>query len=132
FRYLAPRVGIITDARVWNRIRHLAVPPAWSNVWICPNPAGHLQATGRDAKGRKQYRYHARWRSVRDENKFDRLVSFAEAVPRIRRRVRRDLKLPGLPREKVVATVVKLLETTLVRVGSEEYARQNRSYGLTT
>jgi DNA topoisomerase-1 len=132
FLYRSPHGKSITDKRTLDRIRQLAVPPAWSNVWICPSPSGHLQATGRDAKGRKQYRYHARWRGIRDGNKFDRLISFAEALPALRRCVRRDLKLPGLPREKVLATIVRLLEKTLIRVGNEEYARQNRSFGLTT
>jgi DNA topoisomerase-1 len=132
FRYRSPRGGLITEPRVLDRIRKLAVPPAWSNVWICPDPAGHLQATGRDVRGRKQYRYHARWRVIRDDNKFDRLIAFAQALPRIRRRVRHDLRLPGLPRDKVLATVVRLLETTMMRVGNEQYARQNGSFGLTT
>jgi DNA topoisomerase I len=101
-------------------------------VWICPTPAGHIQAVGRDARGRKQYRYHPRWREVRDETKYARMVDFGRALPRIRRRVRADLARPGLPREKILATIVRLLETTLIRVGNEEYARQNRSYGLTT
>ena len=114
------------------RIKALAVPPAWQQVWICPRPDGHLQATGRDARGRKQYRYHARWREVRDETKYGRLRSFARALPRIRRRVRHDLALPGLPRDKVLASIVRLLETTRMRVGNEEYARENDSFGLTT
>ncbi len=108
------------------------IPPAWTEVWICRDPNGHLQVTGHDAKGRKQYRYHPRWREVRDENKYDRLINFAEALPRIRRRVARDLGRKGLPREKVLAAVVKLLETTLVRVGNDEYAEANKSFGLTT
>jgi len=117
---------------VLARIRALAIPPAWREVWICPSAAGHLQATGRDAKGRKQYRYHARWREIRDETKYGRMAAFARALPRIRARVRRDLARPGLPREKALATVVRLLETTFIRVGNDEYARQNASYGLTT
>src|SRR4029450_8495486 len=114
------------------RIKRLAIPPAWTEVWICPSANGHIQATGRDARGRKQYRYHERWREVRDENKFDRLAQFAKALPNIRRRVARDLKLQGLPREKVLATIVRLLERTFIRIGNEEYARDNKSFGLTT
>ena len=108
------------------------IPPAWTGVWICADPRGHLQATGRDARGRKQYRYHPRWREVRDEDKYGRLADFGRALPAIRRRIGRDLRRRGLPREKVLAAVVKLLETTFIRVGNDEYARQNRSYGLTT
>jgi DNA topoisomerase-1 len=115
-----------------TRIRSLVIPPAWTDVWICPDPRGHLQATGRDARGRKQYRYHPRWREVRDEDKYGRLAEFGRALPAIRRRVARDLGRQGLPREKVLAAVVKLLETTFIRVGNDEYARQNRSFGLTT
>jgi DNA topoisomerase-1 len=122
----------ITDPAVLKRIKALGIPPAYTDVWICPNPRGHLQATGRDAKGRKQYRYHARWRAVRDETKYGRLIAFGQALPRIRARIAVDLMLPGLPREKVLATVVQLLETTLIRIGNEEYARVNESYGLTT
>jgi DNA topoisomerase-1 len=114
------------------RIRKLAIPPAYTDVWISPDPRGHLQATGRDARGRKQYRYHPRWREVRDETKFDRMVAFAKALPGIRSAVARDLPRPRLPREKVLATVVSLLEATMIRVGNEEYAKQNDSYGLTT
>ena len=114
------------------RIKRLAIPPAWTEVWICPSANGHIQATGRDARGRKQYRYHERWREVRDENKFDRLGQFAKALPNIRRRVAQDLKLQGLPREKVLATIVRLLERTFIRIGNEEYARENKSFGLTT
>ena len=120
------------DRAALERIRKLAIPPAWRDVWICPREDGHLQATGRDARGRKQYRYHARWREVRDETKYGRMLAFANALPRIRRRVRQDLARPGLPREKVLASVVRLLETTRMRVGNEEYARENESYGLTT
>jgi DNA topoisomerase-1 len=122
----------IRDRAVLERIRALAVPPAWTDVWICPLAHGHLQATGRDAKGRKQHRYHPRWRVVRDETKYDRLIDFAEVLPAVRARAEKDLARPGLPREKVLATVVRLLETTLIRVGNEEYARANRSFGLTT
>ena len=110
----------------------LAIPPAWTDVWICPIRRGHIQATGRDARGRKQYRYHPRWREVRDEAKYGRLIEFARALPRIRRRTDRDLRRRGLPREKVLALVVRLLEATLIRVGNDEYARENRSYGLST
>jgi DNA topoisomerase-1 len=123
---------VLTDPRTVARIRSLAVPPAWTDVWICPDPGGHIQATGRDAKGRKQYRYHHRWRETRDETKYDRLMDFGRSLPRIRERVQRDLGRRGLPREKVLATVVRLLEKTLIRVGNEEYARANRSFGLTT
>ena len=110
----------------------LAVPPAWRDVWICPDPSGHLQATGRDVKGRKQYRYHPRWREVRDGNKYERMIAFGRALPHIRQRVEKDLSRPGLPQEKILATVVRLLELTLIRVGNEEYAKQNESFGLAT
>jgi DNA topoisomerase I len=132
FSYHNPSGALVRDKAVVARIRALAVPPAWENVWICPRDDGHLQATGRDARGRKQYRYHARWREVRDETKYGRLRAFAKALPRIRRRVRQDLALSGLPRDKVLATIVRLLETTRMRVGNEEYARENDSFGLTT
>jgi DNA topoisomerase-1 len=122
----------VRDRRTLGRIRALAIPPAWSEVWICSADDGHLQATGRDARHRKQYRYHRRWREVRDETKYGRLIPFAAALPRIRRRVARDLARPGLPRAKVLATVVRLLETTRARIGNEEYARENESFGLTT
>jgi DNA topoisomerase I len=122
----------IGDRATLERIRRLAVPPAWTDVWICPIPNGHLQATGRDARGRKQYRYHARWRAGRDDAKFERLIDFARVLPRIRARCAADLGRSGLAREKVLAAVVRLLEMTLVRVGNEEYARLNRSFGLTT
>ena len=108
------------------------IPPAWSDVWICADPRGHLQAVGKDQRGRTQYRYHPKWREVRDENKYERMIEFGKALPKIRRRVRRDLRRPGLPREKVMATVVKLLETALIRVGNEEYTKENHSFGLTT
>ena len=120
------------DRTILTRIRALAIPPAWTDVWICPRDDGHLQATGRDARRRKQYRYHERWREVRDESKYGRLVNFGRALPRIRRQVARDLARAGMPREKVLATIVRLLETTFVRVGNEEYARENESFGLTT
>jgi DNA topoisomerase-1 len=122
----------LTDEETLTRIRKLAIPPAWTDVWICPSPKGHVQATGRDAKGRKQYRYHTRWREVRDETKYDRMIAFGEALPKIRARTDGDVALPGLPREKVLATVVQLLEKTLIRVGNDEYAKQNKSFGLTT
>jgi DNA topoisomerase-1 len=132
FYYLGTDGTRIKDESVLNRIKSLAVPPAWRNVWICPTANGHLQATGRDARGRKQSRYHPRWRQVRDETKYERMKLFGEALPVIRRRVEHDLDLPGLPREKVLATIARLLETTFIRVGNEEYARDNHSYGLTT
>jgi len=122
----------VTDAAVLVRIRSLAIPPAYRDVWICSHAKGHLQATGRDARGRKQYRYHARWRVHRDGTKFDRMLEFGQALPRIRRRVASDLHQPGLPRAKVLAAIVRLLERTLLRVGNEEYARANGSFGLTT
>jgi len=124
--------GRVRDAATLARIRALAIPPAWTDVWICPRPDGHLQATGRDARGRKQYRYHPRWRERRDENKYARLIQFAGLLPALRRRVAADMARSGLPRPKVLATVVKLLETTFIRVGNEEYARSNHSFGLTT
>jgi DNA topoisomerase-1 len=132
FSYRDPQGDVIKERRDLARIRALAIPPAWTGVWICPDPNGHLQATGRDARGRKQYRYHAQWRTVRDAHKFDRTLVFAGALPRIRARVDADLRRHGLPREKVLATIVRLLETTLIRVGNAEYARDNKSYGLTT
>ncbi len=122
----------VTDAEEVERIHALAIPPAYADVWICPNKNGHLQATGRDEKGRKQYRYHQKWRETADANKYSRVMAFAAALPGIRKRIDADLGRPGLPREKVLATVVKLLETTLIRVGNEEYARENKHYGLTT
>src|SRR4051794_10889783 len=131
-RYIDRQGKEISDPRTLERIASLGIPPAWTDVWICPDPRGHLQATGRDAKGRKQYRYHPRWREVRDETKYERMLAFGQALPRIRERAEQDLKLRGLPRAKVLATVVRLLETTLIRVGNDEYARSNRSYGLTT
>lgn len=131
-RYLDAKGTPITDERTLARISNLVIPPAWTDVWICARPNGHLQATGRDARGRKQYRYHSRWREIRDETKYGRLVDFGRCLPGIRARVADDLRLRGLPREKVLATVVELLEKTLIRVGNEEYARTNASYGLTT
>ncbi|HJR58949.1 MAG TPA: hypothetical protein VJ813_06125 [Vicinamibacterales bacterium] len=132
FRYFGPGGRRITSAEELTRIRSLVIPPAWQEVWICPDPRGHLQATGRDARGRKQYRYHPKWRAVRDETKYDRMVGFASALPQIRQRTDRDLRRSGMPREKALAAVVQLLEKTLIRVGNDEYARQNRSFGLTT
>jgi DNA topoisomerase-1 len=132
FRYRAADGSFVRSPQTLARIRSLAIPPAWTHVWICALPSGHLQAVGRDARGRKQYRYHPRWRAVRDETKYARLAAFGRALPSIRRRVHEDMRRAGLPREKVLATVVGLLETTLIRVGNEEYARQNGSYGLTT
>ena len=130
--YFGTNGETIKDADILARIKSLAIPPAWRDVWICPIAHGHLQATGIDAKGRKQYRYHPRWRAVRDETKYDRMRLFGRALPGIRARVERDLARSGLPREKILATIVRLLETTLIRVGNEEYARQNASFGLTT
>jgi DNA topoisomerase-1 len=132
FRYQLANGRRVRNTGILNRIKSLAIPPAWKDVWISPKAHGHLQATGRDARGRKQYRYHAKWRSTRDENKFDRLLEFGQALSRIRRRVARDLRRRGLPREKVLATIVRLLDTTLIRVGNEEYSRDNGSFGLTT
>jgi DNA topoisomerase-1 len=122
----------IRAAVTLKRIKSLVIPPAWTDVWICPDPHGHLQAVGRDAKGRKQYRYHPRWRAVRDETKFNRMIAFGKALPKIRRQVRRDLRPSGLGRDKILAAVVRLLELTAFRVGNDEYAAQNKSYGLTT
>ena len=122
----------VTDKDTLARIRSLVIPPAWKDVWISPSPRGHIQATGRDARGRMQYRYHQLWSQTRDETKYERTLGFARALPRLRRRVERDLRRRGLPREKVLAAVVRLLERTLVRVGNEEYARENSSFGLTT
>ncbi len=132
FVYIGPDGQPITDEKTLERIKSLGIPPAYTDVWICPTPRGHIQATGRDAKGRKQYRYHPRWREVRDETKYTRMIAFGQALPHIRARVDQDLSLPGLPRAKVLATVVRLLETTLIRVGNPEYARDNKSFGLTT
>ena len=130
--YIDPDGRVIRDAKELQRIRALVIPPAWTNVWINPNPRGHIQATGRDARGRKQYRYHPKWRATRDETKFSRMIAFGEALPRIRERVEADLELPGLPREKTLAIAVRLLDEALIRVGNAEYARDNDSYGLTT
>jgi DNA topoisomerase-1 len=132
FTYRTPDGETIRDRDVLRRIKALAVPPAWTDVWICADPRGHLQATGRDARGRKQYRYHAAWRVGRDDAKFERLLDVARVLPRIRERCDADLARPGLSREKVLAAVVRLLELTLIRVGNDEYARLNKSFGLTT
>jgi DNA topoisomerase-1 len=132
FRYIDAKGEPVEDEATLKRIKSLAIPPAWTDVWICPQTNGHLQATGRDARGRKQYRYHPKWRTVRDEVKYERMLRFGKALPRIRKEVDRALSLPGLPREKVLATIVYLLEATMMRIGNDEYARENKSYGLTT
>ncbi|HWC58192.1 MAG TPA: DNA topoisomerase IB [Verrucomicrobiae bacterium] len=132
FRYRDPGGKLVRDTETLRRIKSLAIPPAWTEVWICANPNGHLQATGRDDRRRKQFRYHPRWREIRDETKYARMMAFARALPKIRRRVRKDMALPGMPRNKVLATVVRLLEVSLIRVGNDEYARENDSFGLTT
>ncbi len=132
FCYLDPDGTPIRDREILGRIRALAIPPAYTEVWICPRERGHLQATGRDARRRKQYRYHPQWNAVRGDGKFNRIVAFGQALPRLRRRLRQDLALPGFPREKVLAIVVALMANTLVRIGNAEYARSNRSFGLTT
>jgi len=132
FRYLDASGAPVDDEATLARIKSLAIPPAWQDVWICAQGNGHLQATGRDARGRKQYRYHPRWRSVRDEVKYERMIAFGRALPAIRKAVDAALGLPGLPREKVLATIVYLLEATMMRIGNEEYAKENKSFGLTT
>ena len=132
FRYFDEAGKQVRNAEQLARIRSLVIPPAWTDVWICTNPRGHLQATGRDARGRKQYRYHPKWRVVRDSTKYERLIAFGHALPQIRRRTDADLRREGLPREKVLAAVVRLLEKTFIRVGNDEYARDNKSFGLTT
>jgi DNA topoisomerase-1 len=132
FVYYDVKNAVIQDERELVRLRKLAIPPAYQDVWICPHPNGHLQATGRDARGRKQYRYHPLWRQVRDEAKYGRMLLFGKVLPKIRRQVERDLAKRGLSREKVLAAIVRLLESTLIRVGNEEYARTNNSFGLTT
>lgn len=132
FRYVSSDGTVVREAKVLARIKSLVIPPAWTDVWICKDANGHLQCTGRDAKGRKQSRYHPRWREVRDEAKYGRMMRFGKALPKIREKVTADLQLRGLPREKVLAAIVRLLETTYIRVGNEEYARTNKSYGLTT
>lgn len=132
FRYTSPDGTPVRDKETLGRIKSLVIPPAWQDVWICTLANGHLQATGRDARGRKQSRYHPKWREVRDETKYERMALFGQALPTIRERVDHDLALPGLPRNKVLATIVRLMETTHIRVGNTEYARENKSYGLTT
>ena len=132
FRYLTPENRRLAAVKELKRIASLAIPPAYRDVWISVQPRGHLQATGRDARGRKQYRYHPEWRQVRDSAKFDRMVAFGEALPKLRRKLKRDMSLPGLPREKVLAVVVGILDATRVRIGNTEYARDNKSFGLTT
>jgi len=132
FRYTKARGKAVRAQNALKRIRSLAIPPAWTDVWICPDANGHLQATGRDAKGRKQHRYHPLWCEVRDATKYDRMIEFSEALPRVRRCVVRDLRRAGLSREKVLATIVRLMDLTFIRVGNDEYAKQNGSYGLTT
>src|SRR5437764_14001714 len=132
FEYLDTEAKRIRGRQRLLRIKRPAIPPAWTDVWICPSPNGHIQATGRDARRRKQYRYHERWREVRDENKYEKILLFGQALPKIRKRVEQDLSLPGLQRNKILATVVQLLERTFIRVGNEEYARENKSFGLTT
>src|SRR4051794_38349307 len=130
FVYTGPDGQRITGEAELDRIKKLGIPPAYTDVWICPRPNGHLQATGRDARGRKQYRYHPKWRAIRDETKYDRMLVFGAALPGIRAQVANDLALRGLPRRKVLATVIRLLETTLIRVGNIEYAKTNKSFGL--
>jgi DNA topoisomerase-1 len=132
FQYLDADGKTLRDKDALGRIRSLVIPPAWQNVWVCTNPRGHLQVTGRDARGRKQSRYHPRWREVRDETKYERMTIFGAALPGIREQVQRDLSLSEMPRRKVLAAIVRLMEVTLIRVGNEEYARENHSYGLTT
>jgi len=132
FNYEGPDGRPVTDQKTLDRIKDLAIPPAWTDVWISPKAHGHIQAVGRDARGRKQYRYHARWRETREGHKYDRLIAFGRALPRLRKRVDEDLARRGLPREKVLAAVIRVMEATLIRVGNEEYVRTNRSFGLTT
>jgi DNA topoisomerase-1 len=132
FRYVGPDGETVRNPETLRRIRSLVIPPAWKDVWITTDPRGHLQATGRDARGRKQSRYHPRWRAIRDETKYERMLLFGDALRRIRKRVEEHLGLRGLPREKVLATVVRLMDSTLIRVGNDEYAKENKSYGLTT
>jgi DNA topoisomerase-1 len=132
FRYLDMQGREITDSETLARIKSLAIPPAWTEVWICPDENGHLQATGRDARGRKQYRYHRQWRQVRDEAKYERMVGFGMKLPAIREKLEEDIARPGLSRTKVIATIVRLLDVTHIRIGNEEYAQANKSFGLTT
>src|SRR6476661_216178 len=126
FRYVDPNGRTISNPAERERIRSLVIPPAWTDVWICTDPRGHLQATGRDARGRKQYRYHPRWREVRDEAKYSKLLVFTRVLPQLRARVEEDLKRPGLQRERVLAAIVRLMELTFFRVGNDEYAKQNK------
>ncbi len=130
--YYTPSGVRITDAEVRRRLNRLAIPPAWTEVWICTDPNGHIQATGSDARGRKQYRYHPHYREARDRSKFRRMLEFSEVLPRLRERIERDLRAADLSRKQLLATVVMLLDKTLIRVGNDEYVRENRSYGLTT
>jgi DNA topoisomerase I len=132
FDYRLPGGALVRDIDTLKRIRSLAIPPAWSGVWICVDPSGHLQATGRDARRRKQYRYHPRWREVRDEAKYSKLLIFSRVLPKLRARVEEDLNRPGLPRERVLAAIVRLMDMTLFRIGNNEYAKENKSFGLTT
>ena len=132
FCYLHPDLKPVRDDATLLRIKALVIPPAWRDVWICPTANGHIQAVGRDARGRKQYRYHARYREIRDETKFGRMLAFGAALPKIREQTNRDLSLPGLPQRKVVAAIVRLLDETCIRIGNEEYAKANKSFGLTT
>jgi len=132
FAYFDADGVAVREPEILDRVNRLAIPPAWTDVWICPHPKGHIQAVGRDARGRKQYRYHPLWRDARDGHKYDRLIAFGRALPRLRRRVEADLSKRGLPREKVLAAVISTMERTLIRIGNEAYARQNRSFGLTT
>jgi DNA topoisomerase-1 len=130
--YFEPDGAAIRDPAARSRLNSLAIPPAWTDVWICPDPAGHIQATARDARGRKQYRYHASYREARDKSKFRRMLDFSDVLPRLRERIERDLRRPELDRRQVLATVIRLLDRTLIRVGNDEYARENNSFGLTT
>lgn len=132
FNYYDLDEKLISDQEIVARINALAIPPSWNNVWICPNPLGYLQATGRDLKGKKQYRYHSKWNQKSQSEKYSRMILFGQLLPVLRRRVAKDIKARGLPREKVIATIVWLLEKTLIRVGNQEYAKENQSYGLTT
>ncbi|HEY7091340.1 MAG TPA: hypothetical protein VH518_24805 [Tepidisphaeraceae bacterium] len=132
FTYIRPSGARVRDPHTLGRIKSLVIPPAWEDVWICQDPRGHIQAVGRDARGRKQYRYHPKWRQIRDDSKYHKLLAFAHVLPRVCRRVRRDLGRQGLPREKVLAAVIAVMEKTLIRIGNEEYANHNDSYGLTT
>lgn len=132
FNYVHPDGKKVKEEATLKRIRSLVIPPAWSDVWICPHPRGHLQATGKDVRGRKQYRYHADWRAIRDQTKYDKLSSFGEVLPKIRKRVSTDLQKRGLPREKVLAAIVRILDVTHIRIGNEEYAQENHSFGITT